>query len=386
MPLAWGFVREDQFENEQKIPLEVYLCENCKLAQICHIVDPVALFKNYFYISSVIKSLAEHFHEYSEFLRKKYLPKGSKLIEMGCNDGVLLQYFKDDWDIFSIGIDPSENVTKLAKDKWLSVINDFFSPTSAEKIVAEYGKFNVLTGSNMFAHIDNIIDIINGAKIILQENWVFIFEVHYLLDLIKEFQYDTIYHEHLTYYSVMAAKNIFELQWMKIIEVQHLTMHGGWIRVVTALNESHHSIDDSVEKFIQEEKKYWLDQLDVYMWLDKKVKLHKEELKNILESIKKEGKTIIWYGAPGRGTILLNYCEIGANILDYIVDVSPLRKWMYMPGVHIPITDPMEARNNPPDYFLVLAWNYMDSILEQEQEIYSTWTQFIVPFPTIRII
>lgn len=386
MPLAGGFVRPEQFQNEQKIPLEVYICENCKLAQICHIVDPVVLFKNYFYISSVIKSLAEHFLEYSQFLRSKYLSKWSKLIEMGCNDGVLLQYFKDNSDIFSIWIDPSENVAKLAQDKWLRVINDFFSPTSAKKINTEYGKFDVLTGSNMFAHIDDIISIINAAKIILKNDWVFIFEVHYLLDLIKEFQYDTIYHEHLTYYSIISIKYIFELQDMKVIEVQHLNMHGGWIRVVTALNGSSHIIEDSVEEFIKEEVKYGLDSLDIYMGLWDKVTAHKKALSQTLISLKQNGKTITWYGAPGRGTILLNYCEINKDIIDYIVDVSPLRKGMYTPWVHIPIVDPTEARNNPPDYFLVLAWNYIDSILLQESWLIEKGTKFIVPFPTIKII
>jgi methylation protein EvaC len=334
----------------------------------------------------VIRSLSEHFFEYSKFLRDTYLSQGGKLIEMGCNDGVLLQYFKDDPEIFSIGIDPSENVTQLARDKWLHVINDFFSLQSAEKILEKFWKFDVLTGSNMFAHIDNIIDVIQAAKTILKDDGVFIFEVHYLVDLLREFQYDTIYHEHLTYYSITAIQNIFALQDMKIVEVQHLTMHGGGIRVVTANKNSYHTQDDSVAVFLDTEKDLRIDNLNTYMLLDARVKQHKKDIQEILLKVKSEGKSIVWYGAPGRGTILLNYCDIGEDIIDYIVDISPLRKWKLMPWVHIKIVDPSVARGNPPDYFLVLAWNYIDSLLEQEVVLREKWVKFILPFPEIRII
>ncbi len=386
MPLAGWFIRPEEFSSEIKIPLELYVCENCKLAQICHIVDPDRLFRNYFYISSVIKSLSEHFKEYSEFLRKSYLSSpDSKLLEMWCNDGVLLQYFQNDKDISAVWIDPSVNVSKMAKDKWLNVINDFFSISSAQEILEQYWGFDVLTWSNVFAHIDNIIEIIQASKIILKQEGVFIFEVHYLLDLLRDFQYDTIYHEHLTYYSIIAIEKIFALQGMKVIDVIHLSMHGGWIRVVTAYNDSKHIIKDSVAEFITKEKEFWIEDMGLYKKMGEEVILHREKLMKLLHKLKSEWKRIVWYGAPWRWTILLNYCNITTDIVEYIVDVSPLRKWMCMPGVHTPIIDPEVSRKDPPDYFLVLAWNYLESILEQEKILHLAWTKFIVPFPDIKI-
>ena len=386
MPLAWWFLKSEEISIESKIPLDLYFCNNCNLVQICDVVDPEKLFKKYFYISSVIPQLAKHFAEYYNFLKTNYLTSNSKLLEIWCNDWVLMQNFLNDKDITVIWIDPSENVCKLANEKWINVINNFFTNNSALNLHNEFWDFDVVTWSNVFAHVDDIIDIINGAKTLIWDKWVFIFEVHYLLDLMKDFQYDTIYHEHLTYYSVIAAKKIFELQWMKIIDVIHLDMHWWWIRVVTCSKESVRLVKDSVQSFIVNEIRLWLNIESTFNNFWEKVKAHKNNLNNLLSDIKAQWKTIVWYWAPWRWTILLNYCWIDNKILDYIVDLSPLRKWMLMPWVHVEIVDPKVARDNPPDYFLVLAWNYIDSILEQEKELINKWVKFIIPFPEIKII
>lgn len=387
MPLAGGFLKKSDIKNETKIPLEVYICKNCKLVQILHVVNPIKLFKNYFYISSIIPELEIHFKEYYFYLKNNFLnKKWSKLLEMWCNDWVLLQNFINDTDIFSLWIDPSENVYKLAKDKWLKVKNDFFNKKSAFNILNEYWKFDVITWSNMFAHIDDISEIIISAKKILKKDGVFIFEVHYLLDLMKGFQYDTIYHEHLTYYSIIAIKKIFWLHNMKIIDVIHLDMHGWGIRVVTSFNNSNHKINKSVNIFIENEINFWLNSLDSYLDFWKKVTFHKDNLLKVLDKIKKEWKNIIWYWAPWRGTILLNYCWIDKKYLDYIVDISPLRQNMLMPWVHLDIKDTKELKHNIPDYILILAWNYSDSIIKQEEELQNKWVKFILPFPKINII
>jgi len=387
MPLAWGFLKKEEIPDEIKIPLDLYFCENCKLVQICTIVDPVKLFKNYFYISSVIPQLSTHFAEYATYLKQNFLDHaGTKLLEMGCNDGVLLQNFRNNKDVLSLGIDPSENVCQLARNKWLKVINDFFNEKSASYILQQYWKFDVVTGSNVFAHIDDISEIIKWAKMLLHKNSVFIFEVHYLANLMKDFQYDTIYHEHLTYYSVTAAKKIFEINNMKIIDVIHLEMHGGGIRVITALNESERDINPRVNEFLQQEALAGLDKVETFLDFWKQAINHKKELYALLKKIKDEGKSIVGYGAAGRGTILLNYCDIDTSILDYIVDVSPLRQGMLMPGTHIEIKNPSVARKNPPDFFFVLAWNYVDSIIKQERDLQNKGVKFIVPFPKINIL
>ena len=381
VPLAGGFLKKNEIKQEKKFPLKVYFCKRCGLVQILDVVDPSTLFKNYFYLSSVIKSLSEHFKKYTKYLEKNYLnKKSSKLLEFGCNDGVLLQYLKNKK---AYGIDPSRNVSKIARAKGLKVWTDYFNQKAARKILRKIGKVDVVTGSNVFAHVDDIHEIIKAAKIILKPEGVFIIEVHYLKDLLDKFQYDTIYHEHLCYYSVSALKKIFSIENMKIIDVIHLDMHGGGIRVVVADKSSARQVRKSVSEFIKREKNIDLIKLKNFGIFCQQ---HKRKLVSLLKKIKQKNKKIVGYGAPGRGTILLNYCKIGINFLDYIVDVSPLRSGMLMPGVHVPIVFPQVARKNPPDYFLLLAWNYASSIFEQEKKLVNKGVKFILPFPKIKII
>ena len=381
VPLAGGFLKKNEIKREKKYPLKVYCCEECGLVQILDIIDPAVLFKKYFYLSSVIKSLSEHFRIYAKYLKREYLKKpSSRLLEFGCNDGVLLQYLKDKQ---AYGIDPSRNVSEIARKKGFKVWTGYFNQKFARKILGEIGRMDIVTGSNVFAHIDDIHEIIKAAKIILKPEGVLIVEVHYLKDLLEKFQYDTIYHEHLCYFSVGALKKMFETEKMRIIDVIHLDMHGGGIRVVVANVNSSHKEKKSVSDFMKKEKDINLRRLKNF---GKHCQKHRKRLISLLSQIKKRNQRIVGYGAPGRGTILLNYCGIGKNFLDYIVDVSPLRSGRLMPGVHIPIKNPDFARKNPPDYFLVLAWNYTSSILRQEKELVKKGVKFIIPFPKIKIV
>ena len=387
MPLAGGFLKKKDIINENKFPLKIYFCKDCGLVQILDVINPKILFEEYFYISSVIKSLSLHFKKYSQFLKKYYLnSKGSQLLEFGSNDGVLLQHFKNLKKIKAFGIDPSKNVSKIAKNKGLNITIDYFTQKNAKKLLKKYGKMDVVSGSNVFAHADNIHEIIKAGKILLKTDGVFIIEVHYLHDLLKDFQYDTLYHEHLSYYSISSLNIIFKLEGLKIIDVQHLTMHAGAVRVICAFENSDIKVKPSVLKFIKNENKYKLNKLETYLNFEKKCKKHKSRLVKLLKKIRISGKSIVGYGAPGRGTTLLNYCNINTNILDYIVDASPLRAGKYMPGVHIPIYNLEKCRKNPPDYFLVLAWNYIQSILKQEKKLIKKGVKFIIPFPKIKII
>ena len=387
MPLAGGFLKKKDIIKEKKFPLKIYFCKNCGLVQILDVINPKILFEEYFYVSSVIKSLSLHFKKYAEFLKKNYLiSKSSQLLEFGSNDGVLLQHFKNSKKVKAYGIDPSKNVSKIAQNKGLNIIVDYFTQKSAKKLLKKYGKMDVVSGSNVFAHADDIHEIIKAGKILLKNNGVFIIEVHYLYDLLKDFQYDTLYHEHLSYYSISSLNIILKLGGLKIIDVQHLAMHGGGVRVICAFENSDIKVKPSVSRFIKNEIKYKLNKLETYLKFERLCKKHKEKLFKLLKNIKRSGKSIVGYGAPGRGTTLLNYCNINTNILDYIVDASPLRTGKYMPGVHIPIYNIKKGRKNPPDYFLVLAWNYLSSILEQENKLVKKGVRFIIPFPKIKII
>jgi len=383
VPLAGGFLTQEEIPEEHKFPLKVYYCQHCGLVQVLDIVDPSKLFKKYFYVSSVIKSLSLHFQNYADYLLKKYLnKKDSKILEFGCNDGVLLQYFRNCKNIRAFGVDPSENVTKIAEDKGLEVYTSYFNKDISRSLKKSIGKVDVVTGSNVFAHVDNIRGIIDAAKLIMKPNGVFIVEVHYLKDLIEKNQYDTIYHEHLCYYSVTALNNIFKRSKMRLIDVDHLDMHGGGLRATAVMESSRRPVCNSVQEYIESEKYINTESLVKF---GEECKKHKRKLLELLNSLKAEGARIVGYGAPGRGSILLNYCGIDSSYLDYIVDVSPLRVGMLMPGVHIPIYLPERARNDPPDYFFLLAWNYYDSIREQEEELVKRGVKFILPLPNIRI-
>lgn len=385
MPLSGAFLSRTLQKDEIKYPLKVFFCHRCGLVQIFHVIDPEVLFKTYFYSSSVIPSLYKHFQDYAEFLKKNYLRSGSQLLEFGSNDGVLLENFKKS-DIHAIGVDPSENVSKIAKKKGLNVIVDYFNKKCVKKIFNTYGQMDVVTGSNVFAHIDNIHEVLESAIMLLKPDGVFIVEVHYLGDLIEDYQYDTIYHEHLSYYSLIALNNIFRLRNLKIIDVIRMDMHGGGIRVVAAKKGSNRKPSKRVHDLIKMEKEQKLDTLGPFMKFKEKREAHRIKLLKLLKNIKKKGKRIVGYGAPGRGVTLLNYCNIGKDYLDYVVDSSPLRIGKLMPGVHIPIYPPTKPRHNPPDYFLVLAWNYIESILMQESDLQSRGVEFIVPFPRIKVL
>ena len=384
-PLAGAFITKRQIQTEKKFPLKLYYCPKCKLVQVTYIVSSQILFEKYNYISSQIKALSHHFLVYTKYLKSNFLKKsGSTLIEFGCNDGVLLQHLKKYKSVNSYGVDPSKNVTRLARARGFKVWQNYFDVKTAKKMIKTTGLVDVVTGSNVFAHTDDISAIIEAAKILLKPDGVFIVEVHYLLDLIQDGQYDTFYHEHLSYYSVTSLSNIFKKSGLKIIHLRALPeVHGGSIRVIAASQLSKHKVDASVSQFIKKESNINLKLLKRFA---RHVKVHRIDLLKLLTKIKSQDKTIAAYGASGRATILLNYCQIDKRHIDYVIDMSPLRAGKLMPGVHVPIILPELARKNPPDYLLVTAWNYWDSILQKEQTMIKEGVKFIKPLPKIQII
>lgn len=385
VPLAGGFLDESDIPREVKLPLALHFCRSCTLAQVLDVVDPDVLFKRYFYSSSAVKSLSEHFREYADFLKKKYLTgSDARLLEFGSNDGVFLQYLAGDSRVRAVGIDPSENVSAMAREKGLTVITGYFTRASAAEIREKYGEMDVVTGSNVFAHVDDVHEILKAARAILKPEGVFIVEIHCLKDLIELFQYDTVYHEHLSYFSIESLRRLLAAEGFKIVEVVHFPMHGGAMRVIAAPTESARKSDGSAERLLEAERSFV--QESALKEFGVKAAEHRNALRALLDRIKAEGKSVVGYGAPGRGTILLNYCGIDGKYLDYIVDASPLRAGKLMPGVHVPIYPPEKSRAAPPDYFLLLAWSYAAFILEQERELREKGVKFIVPFPQIAVL
>jgi len=376
MPLAGNYILKKDFSEEKFYPLEVYFCDRCTLVQLLHVVSADDLFRNYFYSSSV--SLSKHFIDYAEEVvnKLKILP-GSFIVEIGSNDGVLLGPLRG-LGMKTLGVDPAINISKIAESKGLRIIKDFFNEKVASQIKSEDGCADLICANNVFAHIDNIHEIVKGIKTLLKPEGIFVFEVHYVGDLIDKLQYDTIYHEHLCYYSLRSLVYLFERFNMAIFDVERISIHSGSIRVYAANKDKRKALA-SVKKMLGLEIEKSLDKLDTYDRFFKESQIHKIKLNDMLKAIKKDKKEIAGYGAPGRGNTLLNYCKIGLEIINYTVDESSQRYGRYIPGMHIPIYPVDVFRDKKPDYALLLAWSYADNIFKKEKEYISKGGKFIIP-------
>ena len=387
MPLAGGFLTKEQLKEEQLFPLNVYYCKNCTASEVLDIVPREILFKQYFYMSSATKTLSEHFERFAKEIKEKYLKNRRGLVlEIGSNDGILLKPLMD-LGVNALGVDPALNVVRIAEEKGCRVVKEFFTPEVAEKISKKEGQAEIITASNVFAHVDDMDELMKAIKIMLAEEGTFVIEVHYVLDLVKKMQYDTIYHEHFSYYTVKSLQRLFERYGMEIFKVERIPIHAGSIRVFSRNKRKRNkAIERQVKALLEEEKKAGLHSFNAYVEFAEKVKKQKNQLNSILSKLKKEGKKIVGYGAAGRGNTLLNYCKIGRETLDYVVDASPLRQNKFIPGMHIPIVAPEKMRESPPDYALLLAWSYFNEVMKKEQEFLKKGGKFVIPLPRPRII
>lgn len=386
-PLSGGFLTKEQLASEKFYPLELHICKDCLLVQVLDVIDKETLFKEYFYLSSVTKTLSQHFIEYAKILFDKFLKNpNSFLVEIGSNDGVLLRPLNN-MGIRTLGVEPATNVGKIAESFGVETVNDFFTEKVAAKIAKGKGKADVITGSNVFAHIDDLDDVMRGIKVLLKDDGVFIFEVHYLMNLIEELQYDMVYHEHMNYYILPPLMIFFKKFDMEIFDAERIPMHAGGIRVyVRNIGKRNESISENVQKLLDLEKKNGLHEIGTYLKFGERVRKLNERLLSLLVSMKSHGNKIIGYGASGRANTILNYCKTGPEILEYIVDASPLRQGRYTPGTHIPIVAEDRFRNDNPDYVLLLAWSYAKEIIEKEKVFVEKGGKFIIPFPEIKIV
>ena len=393
MPLANAFLKaKDLNKKEIKIPLATYFCKKCRLLQLLNVADPEKLFKNYYYQTSTSPALKEHFEETAKKLSRKFIKsKNDLFIDIGGNDGTLLSAIKKSSDCRVLNIDPAKNIIKKSKQLGVESIPSFFSSNLAGKILRKIGPAKVITANNVFAHIDDIEDIVKGVKILLDKTGVFIFEVHWVANLLglkgKYGGFDQIYHEHLNYYSLTSILNskLFERFGLKVYDVDLLPTHGMIMRIYVSSSKMS---TQKLQKFVKEEKKLKLDKIKTFRLFSKNVSKGKGKLKNILRKIKLENKKIIGYGAPGKSTTLLNYYGIDKNDIDYIIDNSVEKSKKYTPGSHIPIIKYSQEAlfAEKPDYILILAWNYADSIMRREKKLKRTGVRFIIPVPEIKII
>ena len=386
-PPADDFLSPERIrEPEVHYPLEVFICNNCSLVQIGSVVPPEILFqKDYPYEASITETGVKHFHSLAKEASSRFNHSSDDLVvDIGSNVGVLLQGFKNQ-SAEVLGIEPARNISEIAIKNGIETINDFFSEDLALKIVKERKKAKIVTGTNVVAHIDDHPSLVRALDILLDKEGVFIFEAPYLVDLIENLEYDTIYHEHLSYLSVKPMNTLFHNFGMEIFDVEKVAIHGGSLRYFVA-RENTYPISDNVNRFLELEKTKKIYEIDTLMNFAESVQCNRDELTWMLKSIKHKGKRIAGVSAPAKGMTLLNYCKIGSETLDFITEKSTLKIGRYTPGTHIPILPDSELVKQMPDYALLLAWNFADEIMKNLKDYKDAGGKFIIPIPKPHII
>lgn len=386
-PLANEFLKKEQIEKEELFyPLEVYFCNNCSFLQLAHVVNPKILFGNYVYVSSTSKVFINHFEEFAKLAFSKFnLNKESLVIDIGSNDGILLKPFKK-IGARVLGIEPAKHIAKVAKKAGIETISEFFSKNLVKRIVKEKGKAKIVTATNVFAHIDDLDEVINGLLELLSEDGVFIMEAPYLIDFIEKRYFDLVYHEHLSYWAIDPLITLFKRFNMKVFDIRKVSTHGGTIRVFVAKQNSPYKIEKNVWNFLKLEKHIRLADITTYLEYAKRVEENRVKLLALLTKLKSENKKIAGYGAPAKGNTLLNYFGIGPEILDFIVDDSYWKQGLYSPGKRIPVVSSKKLYEEKVDYLLILAWNFADSIIKMHNKFKENGGSFIIPVPNPKII
>lgn len=387
--LAGAFLKPDQFAQEVKYPLQICFCNNCYLLQIINSVSPDVLFRNYFYYSSAIATLRAHFKAYAGEVTARFLePQRSTVVEFGCNDGVLLNPLYGQGIKNVIGVDPASNIIKAINNPHIIVINDFFSELTAQKIIEEHGHADLIIANNVFAHIENMHDVTRGICNLLGADGVFIFEVHYLGNIIEALQYDMIYHEHLYYYSLLTLDNFFDQFDMEIFDLKKIPIHAGSMRYYVRKRGTlkKEPISHAVLELRQDELNKKYHQVETYLDYAHKVEETKITLLGLLDQLKKEGKSIWGYGASGRANTIIQYCNISSSHLDCIIDDAPAKHGFYTPGSHFPIVSRDSLSLKPPDYILVFAWSFIAEIIEKTKDYLNSGGRFIVPLPKVKVV
>lgn len=387
-PLANSYLASEQLnETEPFYPLHVYVCNSCFLVQIPEIQTPEQIFSDYAYFSSYSESWLNHAKAYVEKMIETYnIDESCQVIEIASNDGYLLQYFKEK-GIPVLGIEPAKNVAVVAQAAGIPTITRFFGETTAKNLVAEGYQADLLLGNNVLAHVPDLNDFIRGLKIVLKPHGIITMEFPHLYCLMAENQFDTIYHEHFSYFSFLSVERAFSTQGLRIFDVERLPTHGGSLRIHAVHTENNtRKTSERVEALRNLEIREGFDRIETYTSFSTRVKVVKRSLLEFLVKAMKEGKTVAGYGAPAKGNTLLNYSGIRTDFLDYTVDRSPHKQGLYLPGTHIPIYHPDRIEETKPDYLLILPWNLKEEIMEQMSHIRRWGGKFVVGIPEVMVL
>ena len=386
-PPCESFLQADQLDQmELYFPLNVMVCERCYLVQLKEYVSPETIFSEYAYFSSFSTSWVAHSKAYCETITKRLgLGADSFAVELASNDGYLLQHFLP-LGVPVLGVEPAANVARAAIEKGVPTRVDFFGVRLALQMVAEGLRADLIIGNNVLAQVPDLNDFVAGIKILLKPEGVVTLEFPHIERLLAENQFDTIYHEHFSYFSLLTIDLMATRHGLRLIDVEELPTHGGSLRVYLANEDSRWATDDRVAELLEREKRHGLTDMTTYTSFAYKAERAKRDLLAFLISAKNEGKRICGYGAPGKGNTLLNYCAIGTDFLDFTVDRNPYKHGRFTPGMHIPIKSIEAIDQAKPDYILILPWNLKDEIIKQLHHVAAWGAKFVVPIPFVTVI
>lgn len=387
MPLANGFLTPQDFEHEYFFELAPAFCEACKMFQIVEQPDPQRMFhEKYAFFSSTSQKMAAHFkamadHYRNDFLRKRTDPF---VVELGSNDGIMLQHFAAA-GVRHLGIEPSSNVADVARKNGIQTLSKFFSEQTAQEILERHGQADIISSANVMCHIPDLHSVARGVKTLLKPEGIFVFEDPYLGDVIQKTSYDQIYDEHVYLFSVQSVAHMFGTYDLEVFHVAPQETHGGSMRYYLS-HKGAHAIRDSVQTQLAKEDKLQLGSLKTYEAFKASCEKNKRDLKALLQQLKSEEKSVAGYAATSKSTTVLNYCEIGTDLIDFISDTTPLKQGKYSPGMHIPVRPYEEFKNSYPDYAVLFAWNHAQEIFEKEKEFTAQGGKWITFVPEVRIL
>ena len=386
-PPANAFVPAAALAKRQECyPLDVFLCEGCGHVQLLDVVDPRLLFEDYVYVSGTSPVFVRHFQDYAESVLARFRPPADGLVvDIGSNDGTLLGFFREG-GLRTLGIDPARDIARAATAAGIETIEGFFSEDMARRIRDERGAAGVITANNVFAHIDDLSGIVRGVRHLLAEDGVFVFEVSYLADVFEKTLFDTIYHEHLDYHAVRPLIPFFAAHGLQLIEALRVDSHGGSLRGIVQHAGGPWALGDSVAGAVALEESLGLQTASSFRAFSSRIGSLKDELGMLLGGLKAEGRSIAGFGAPAKATTLMYHFDIGPDLIDFIVDDSPLKQGLHTPGMHVPVLPSEAVTARRPDFLVILAWNFARPIMAKNAAFTEAGGRFIIPLPQVEMV
>ena len=386
-PLANANLRDiSDAGDELTFPLDVYFCETCSLVQLVDVIDPELLFRNYIYVTGTSETIAAHNIAYARTVSDLLgLTADDLVVEVASNDGSLLTRFRD-LGVRTLGVEPALNIAEIARGHGIESVGEFFDGATGAALREARGPARAVIGNNVLAHVDDTQDFLRGAKALIDGDGLVIVEVPYARTMLERLEYDTVYHEHLCYFSITSLMRLCEAVGLTVVRVDQVSVHGGSIRVYAGLRERYGEVGADVRALADAERESGLTSLARWQQFARDVATQRAQLRDLLERLAGEGRSVAGYGAPAKGNTLLNYCAIGTDLVPYTVDRSALKVGTLTPGMHLPVLPVGTLLERKPDYVLILAWNFADEIMRQQRTYRDAGGQFILPVPKPVII